>query len=183
MGSATLGGVAFEQGGASARRTRGATAAVFGQGLAHLLLALPGCALYLIVLPRVYGFSYSEHVLDLLILAIPFILAVSFLGQFVGMAFRRRETAVLLLVAVSLPIFFLVGVAWPPEAIPRILLIASAALPSTAGIEALVRVNQMGASFTDVFRDWARLWALVAVYAALAIAAGRLAGRERAHAH
>ena len=84
MGSATLGGVAFEQGGARARRRRGTVAAVLGQGLAHLLLALPGFALFLVVLPRVYGFSASDRVLDLLVLAIPFILSVSFLGQFVG---------------------------------------------------------------------------------------------------
>jgi ABC-2 type transport system permease protein len=178
MGSATLGGVAFEQGGRGARRRRGAVAAVIGQGLAHLLLALPGCALYLVVLPRIYGFSYSGRVLDLMVVVIPFILAVSFLGQLLGMAFRRRETAVLLLVAISLPVFFLVGVAWPPEAIPRFLRIASVALPSTSGIDALVRVNQMGASFMDVFRDWTRLWALVGVYAVLAVAAAHVAGRE-----
>ena len=181
MGAATLGGVAFEQGGAGARRRRSGIAAVFGQGLAHLLLALPGYALYLIVLPRVYGFSYSERVLDLLVIAIPFILSVSFLGQLIGVAFKHRETAVLLLVAVSLPIFFLVGVAWPPEAIPRLLRIAAMSLPSTSGIEALVRVNQMGASFMDVFRDWTQLWALAGVYAVLAIAAGHFAGRERRH--
>ena len=55
---------------------------------------------------------------DLLALLLPFILSVSFLGQFVGTWFKRRETAVLLFIAISLPLFFLVGVAWPVEAIP-----------------------------------------------------------------
>ena len=178
LGSATLGGVAFEQGGYGGRRRRGSMAAVIGQALAHLLLTLPGCALYLVVLPRVYGFSSSARVLDILVLTIPFILSASFLGQFISLGFRRRETAVLLMIAVSLPIFFLVGVAWPPEAIPRILQIASVALPSTSGIDGLVRVNQMGASFADVFRDWARLWILAGVYAVLAIAAARLGRGE-----
>ncbi|MCW6507736.1 ABC transporter permease [Lichenifustis flavocetrariae] len=180
MGVATLGGVSFEQGGATARRRRSSAAAVIGQALAHLLLALPGCALYLIVLPRIYGFSYSERVLDILVLVIPYILAISFMGQLVGSLFKRRETAVLLLIAVSLPIFFLVGVAWPPEAIPRVLRVLSMIFPSTLGIDGLVRVNQMGASFGDVFRDWARLWVLVGIYAVLAIAVGRLASREEA---
>ncbi|HEX4767073.1 MAG TPA: ABC transporter permease [Lichenihabitans sp.] len=182
MGSATLGGVAFEQGGARARRRRGTATAVMGQALAHLLLALPGCALYLVVLPRLYGFSYSERVLDLLVLLIPYILGISFLGQLIGAVFRRRETAVVLLVAVSLPIFFLVGVAWPPEAIPPVLRIASMALPSTSGIDGLVRVNQMGASFMDVSRDWTRLWILAGAYAVLAVAMARLASREE-HGH
>ncbi|GAU85644.1 ABC transporter permease [Bosea sp. BIWAKO-01] len=180
MGAATLGGVAFERGGHGARRNRAAVTAVLGQGLAHLLLALPGFALYLIVLPRLYGFSASDRVLDLLVLAIPFILSVSFLGQFVGSWFEHRETAVLLLIAISLPLFFLVGVAWPPEAIPPLLRSASFALPSTSGIDALVRANQMGAAFVDVFRDWVRLWSLAGLYAVLAILGVRLSGRREA---
>jgi ABC-2 type transport system permease protein len=182
MGSATLGGVAFEQGGHGARRRRGAATAVIGQGLAHLMLALPGFALYLIVLPRFYGFSAEGRVLDLLALAIPFILAVSFFGQFVGTWFKRRETAVLLLIAISLPLFFLVGVAWPPEAIPRPLRLLSVIFPSTSGIDGIVRVNQMGASIGDVATDWARLWILAFVYAALAIFAARLTTRRASDA-
>lgn len=174
MGSATLGGVAFEQGGHEARRRRGTVSAVIGQSLAHLLLALPGYALFLIVLSRVYGFSASDHVLDLIVLAIPYILSVSLLGQFVGSWFKRRETAVLLLIAISLPIFFLVGVAWPLEAIPPMLRTASFILPSTFGIDGLVRVNQMGATLTDVSKDWMWLWVLTGVYAVLAIASARV---------
>jgi ABC-2 type transport system permease protein len=180
MGSATLGGVAFEQGGHGARRRRGAIAAVVGQALAHLLLVLPGFALYLIVLPRMYGFSASNRALDLLALAVPFILSISFLGQFVGSWFKRRETAVLLLIAISLPLFFLVGVAWPQEAIPPILRAVSVVFPSTSGIDGLVRINQMGATVADVSKDWTRLWVLTGLYAILAIAAARFstAGRQ-----
>src|SRR5262249_41278858 len=76
MGSATLGGVSFEQGGPVARRRRGGFAAVLGQALAHLLLALPGAALFLVVLPRVYGFSATVRIGDLLAFLLPFILSV-----------------------------------------------------------------------------------------------------------
>lgn len=178
MGAATVGGLAYEQGGAAARRQRGSATAVLGQALAHLLLALPGFALYLIVLPRLYGFSTEGRLSDMLALAIPFILAVSFLGQFAGAWFSRRETALLLIIAFSLPLFFLVGVAWPPEAIPELLRRASLVIPSTSGIDGLVRLNQMGASLADVIQDWRRLWILAAVYAALAILATRLMTRE-----
>jgi ABC-2 type transport system permease protein len=175
MGTATLGGLAFEQGGHGGRRRRGTVAAVIGQGLAHLLLALPGFALYLVILPRFYGFSTNGRVLDIFILAIPFILSVSFLGQFVSTWFRRRETAVILLIAISLPLFFLAGVAWPPEAIPETLRILSAGFPSSSGIDGLVRINQMGATLADVAKDWTRLWILTGVYALLAIVAARIA--------
>jgi ABC-2 type transport system permease protein len=170
MGAASLGGLAFEQGGPSARRSRGRPTAVLGQALAHLLLVLPGFALYLIVLPRIYGFSTNGRFLDMLAIAIPFILSVSFLGQFGGCWFKRRETAVLLFIAISLPLFFQVGVAWPVEAIPDAVRIASQILPSTSAIDGLVRINQMGASLADVKSNWQSLWTLAIVYAALAMA-------------
>lgn len=175
IGAATVGGVSFADGGTSARRRRSGVRAIIGQGLAHLALAFPGAILYLVVLPRLYGFAASPRLLDLATVLIPFLLAVSFLGQFLGAFFRQRETAVLLIIAVSLPLFFLVGVAWPIEAVPEILRRASGVFPSTFGIDGLVRVNQMGASLHDVAADWRALWILALVYAALAVAVGRLA--------
>jgi len=174
MGAATVGGVTYQRGGADARRRRSTPSANLGQALAHLALALPGFALYLVVLPRIYGFSASDQVLNLLVFAIPFILSVSFLGQFLGAMFRRRESALLLIIALSLPLFFMVGVAWPLEAIPEALRRLSEVFPSTAGIDGLVRLNQMDASFADIFHDWRRLWVLAAIYATLAVVAGSL---------
>ena len=164
MGVATLG----------AARRRASAAAVLGQGLAHLLLALPGAALFLIVLPRLYGFSATAHLGDLLAMLLPFILSVSFLGQFVSTWFRHKETAVLLFIATSLPLFFLVGVAWPVEAIPPLLHAVSFIFPSTSAIDGLVRINQMDATLADASADWVRLWILTALYLALAIAARKL---------
>jgi ABC-2 type transport system permease protein len=178
MGSAMVGGITFEAGGMEARRRRGRVKAVVGQALAHLCLAMPGLALYLIVLPRVYGFSTLGHLLDLFLLSVPFVLSVSFLGQFVGSWFRRRETAVLLFIATSLPLFFLVGVSWPLEAIPSQLRAASQVFPSTSAIDGLVRINQMGARLHDVSKDWLTLWALTGIYGLLAILAAHMSVRK-----
>lgn len=180
MGCATLGGVAYEQSGRRGRRSRAGARAIMGQALTHLILSLPGLALYLIILPRLYGFSTLGRLADLFLIAVPFILSVSLLAQFFGSWFKRRETAVLLFIAVSLPLFFMVGVSWPIEAIPPALRAASRAVPSTSAIDALVRVNQMGATLRDVSRDWIFLWGLVGAYGALAIAASYLASREPA---
>ena len=132
---------------------RGARA-VFGQALAHLCFALPGLALYLIVLPRVYGFSTLGRLEDLILMAVPFVLSVSFLAQFVSAWFTRRETAILIFIAVSLPLFFQVGVSWPVEALPDFIRAASRIIPSTSAIDGFVRINQMGASILEVRRDW-----------------------------
>gem|GEM_PF-6913136 len=108
-------------------------------------------------------------------LAVPFILSLSFLGQFVGAWFQRRETAVLLLIAFSMPLFFMVGVSWPLEAAPEVLRIFSGIFPSTAGIDGLVRLNQMGATLADVSKDWRHLWLLAGVYFGLIVLSARLA--------
>ena len=162
FGVASLGGAVYALGGPMNRRLRSGARAVFGQALAHLCFALPGLALYLIVLPRVYGFSTLGRLEDLILMALPFVLSVSFLAQFVSAWFRRRETAILLFIAVSLPLFFQVGVSWPVEALPDFIRAASRIFPSTSAIDGFVRINQMGASILEVRRDWTALWILTA---------------------
>ena len=56
-------------------------------------------------------------------------------------------------------------------------------LPSVNAIDAFVRVNQMGASLTEVRPDWLRLWALALLYFAIAVALSQLrAARVANHA-
>jgi ABC-2 type transport system permease protein len=181
MAIAMLGGSAFQAGGSEARRRRGRARAIVGQALAHLVLALPGFALFLIVLPRVYGFSTLGSVRDLCLMVIPFVLAVSFLAQLIGSFFKRGESAVILFIATSLPLFFLVGVSWPADAIPTTLRNLSRLFPSTSAIDGLVRINQMGATLNDVSTDWLSLWALACVYGALAVVAGFVRNRRTGH--
>ncbi|MBV9976179.1 MAG: ABC transporter permease, partial [Hyphomicrobiales bacterium] len=126
----------------------------------------------------IYGFSTLGRLFDLFLMALPFLLAVSFLAQFISLWFKRRETAVVLFIAASLPLFFMVGVSWPVEAIPDFVREASRAFPSTAAIDGLVRINQMGASLHDVFRDWISLWALTGIYGFLAVAGAYLMERR-----
>ena len=179
LGVASLGGAVYALGGPVNRRLRSGARAVFGQGLAHLVFAVPGLALYLIILPRVYGFSTLGRLPDLILMAVPFVLSVSFLAQFVSAWFTRRETAILLFIAVSLPLFFQVGVSWPVEALPDFIRAASRVFPSTSAIDGFVRINQMGASILEVRRDWTSLWVLTVVYGLLAAVATNVVSHER----
>ena len=132
-------------------------------------------ALYLVVLPHFYGFSTLGSVAALILVAIPFILSVSFLGQLVGSMVTRRETGVLVFLAAGMPLFFQVGVSWPREAIPAALQDLDRIFPSTSAIDALVRVNQMGADLQDVHRDWLVLWSLAALFLMFTLAVQRFA--------
>ena len=174
MGAAMLGGVAFERGGLTARHARASAWAILGQGLAHGTPYVPAMLLYFVVMPRVYGFSTLGGFWALAALSVPFILATSFLGQALGLLFRHRETAVLLVLASSLPQFFLVGVSWPAEALPGLLRQTRELLPSVNAIDGIVRVNQMGASMAEVRPDWLRLWVLTLLYFAAAMAISQL---------
>ncbi|HKM63867.1 MAG TPA: ABC transporter permease, partial [Acidisphaera sp.] len=180
MGAATLGGAAFERHGPASRQVR--ASAILGHALAHWTIYVPAMLLYFVVMPRIYGFSHLGSVWALAALSVPFILSTSFLGQALGLVFRHRETAVLLVIASSLPQFFLVGVSWPAEALPGFLQQARVLLPSVDAIDAFVRVNQMGARLSEVRPDFLRLWALVLLYFVIAAVLAQLRGvREAGH--
>ncbi len=172
MAAATLTALGFEQRQGAARIAPG-PGRVLGRALAHLTIYLAPLALFLVVLPRVYGFSTLGRVGDLALFAVPFLLATSCMGQAAGSFFRHRETAVLAFVATTLPQFFLVGVSWPREMIPPALDLLRRVFPSDSAIDGLVRIGQMGARLAEVRDDWLYLWLLAATYFVLAVAASR----------
>src|ERR1700726_2089333 len=149
IGAAMLTGTALAKGG-------GALAGVFGRGIAHLTIYLPALALYLIVLPRIYGFSTLGHLPQLFPLARGFLLSTRFMGQAAAAWFTRPENATILLLATSLPQFFMAGFAWPREAIPDVALAFGRIFPADTAIDGLVRINQLGASIWEVAPDWLR---------------------------
>jgi ABC-2 type transport system permease protein len=175
IGAAMLTGTALAKGG-------GAFAGVLGRGIAHLTIYLPALALYLIVLPRIYGFSTLGHLPQLFALAAVFLLATSFMGQAVGAWFTRPENATILLLATSLPQFFMAGFAWPREAIPDAAIAFGRIFPADSAIDGLVRINQLGASIWEVAHDWFGLWCLALAYFALAVISAFAVKRGQGHA-
>ncbi len=175
IGAAMLTGAALAAGG-------GAFAGVLGRGVAHLTIYLPALALYVIVLPRIYGFSTLGHLPQILALASVFLLATSFLGQAVGAWFTRPENATILLLATSLPQFFMAGFAWPREAIPDVALAFGRVFPADSAIDGLVRINQLGAGIWEVAHDWRVLWCLALAYFTLAVVSAFAVKRGQAHA-
>jgi ABC-2 type transport system permease protein len=174
IGAAMLTGTALAAGG-------GAFAGVLGRGVAHLTIYLPALALYVIVLPRIYGFSTLGHLPQILALASVFLLATSFMGQAVGAWFTRPENATILLLATSLPQFFMAGFAWPREAIPDAALAFGRLFPADSAIDGLVRINQLGASIWEVAHDWLALWCLALGYFALAVISAFVVKRGQRH--
>jgi ABC-2 type transport system permease protein len=168
--------------GAIAEQAGGTVAGVLGRGVAHLTIYLPALALYLIVLPRVYGFSTLGSLGQSFALASLFLLATSFLGQAIGAWFTKPENATLVLIATSLPQFFTMGFAWPREAVPPVASALGRVFPADFAIDGIVRINQLGANIWEIVHDWSGLWSLVLIYFVLAVVSAFAVKRRQLHA-
>lgn len=154
------------------RRARGSGHAllrVLGRAAAWALVYSVLLPLYLIVLPAFYGLPNLGTPAAILILGLPFVLATGFLAQCIAAIFRRGEVVQVVMLAVGLPFFFLSGFAWPVEAIPAHLNLLAQFIPSTAAIDGVVRVSQMGATLSDIGHRLWQLWGLVALFAGAAL--------------
>ncbi|MGK5027539.1 ABC transporter permease [Janthinobacterium sp. RB2R34] len=103
----------------------------------------------------------------LLLLLVLFSLTVAAFGMLLAMQFRTRERGTQLMIATSMPVLFLAGLTWPVSSMPAPLQALRWLLPSTAGIQGFVALNQMGASMHDIRHEVAGLSALFIVCAAL----------------
>jgi ABC-2 type transport system permease protein len=135
-----------------------------GKAAAYLSLYLGHAAYYLVICPRIYGFRQQGDAVSLLIFVIPFLLAVIFLGLAIANMSPDREVPMMVVVFSSLPLLFLSGFSWPPEAFPSWVRALSWFVPTTAGIDGLLRINQMGAGWRHVAGDLLVLCGLACLY-------------------
>jgi ABC-2 type transport system permease protein len=180
IGIGLLGGTAAEQApprGAPVPGRVRPLARVLGRALFYLVLYGAWSVLMFTVVYRVFDFPGRSRAVDLAGFALPFLLACIFLALAAASLFRRRETAMQVLLFTSLPSVFLAGFAWPVEALPRWLRAASLLLPSTTGIAGFLRLTEMGAPLRHVLFEWRWLWGLAAAYLVLAWLAERRAAR------
>ena len=89
-------------------------------------------------------------------------------GLLVGSFFRTRERAFQYIVATSIPLFFLANLSWPAVMTPQPLVWLAQLLPTTSGINLMVRLNQMDARLTDVSHELITLTLLLLLYGSLA---------------
>ncbi|SFP30100.1 ABC transporter permease [Variovorax sp. 770b2] len=85
-----------------------------------------------------------------LVLLFFYVPAICTVGLLLGCWFRDRERALQVLLFTALPMAFVSGFSWPVEALPGPLQVLRWVFPSTAGIQASLRLNQMGAPLHDV---------------------------------
>ncbi|MCD9026798.1 ABC transporter permease [Luteimonas sp. BDR2-5] len=97
-----------------------------------------------------------------------YVAAILTFGLFLGSFFSRREHAFQFVIGTSIVLFSLSNLTWPLTSTPPALAALAKLLPTTPGVNALVKVNQMGASVSETLPQIVNLSVLVALYACLA---------------
>jgi ABC-2 type transport system permease protein len=183
IGIGLLAGTTRERGGAAGgagRAGRGETLAGLAGRVGAYLSLYAIHALYVFGLVyRLLGLPLRGSALVLAAYLLPFLLAVILLGLTVARAFRTREAAIQTLLFTSLPAVFLAGFSWPFESIPGPLRAIASLLPSTLGVDGILRITQLGAGLGDVVRSWAWMWVLVLIFGVLAYSGERRAAARK----
>ena len=170
MGVALLGTLRDSDSSAPATRggRPGPATVLLGKLLAYLAIEAIILPFYLIVLPYFYGVPRLGGVVPMLIFAVPFVLSVAGLGFVVAGILRTPVRVSLFLAALGLPLFMVAGFAWPGEAIPPVIRMASYLVPSTSAIDGFVKLSQLGAPLSFVKPELLTLVALAIFYNAIA---------------
>ncbi|MER3384088.1 ABC transporter permease [Pectobacterium aroidearum] len=146
------------------------TAVVGGTYLLSLLYMLGFCL-------DAYGIAREASMSQLLLFTLPFLLSTLWLGVVLGAAFTRKDLPSQAVLLSSIPIVFLSGFIWPVEMIPAPLNWLAQWIPAVFTIQGILRLNQMGADFSQIDAFWWHLWMLAALYGLLAW--GMLGHRQR----
>ncbi|WP_394154436.1 ABC transporter permease [Vibrio maritimus] len=115
-----------------------------------------------------YGISTLANPFEILTLMLPFFLTSCFIGIFLGALTPRRELVTVVVLISSMPLIFSAGFIWPTEMLPAPMQWFAAAFPTQAAISGFLKLNQMGADWTQIRSDWTQLWVLTVVWGALA---------------
>ena len=157
MGGALLVGTWREQGVAQASVT---------QWLARLLaLCVPGWLSGLFYFGWIFiwqDYPHGGNPWGALLLLGCFVPAVAGCASLLGWWLANRERALQVVLFTSIPLAFMGGFTWPVEALPDALQWLRWLSPSTAGIQASLRLNQMGAPLAAAAQPmlWLALMAL-----------------------
>ena len=147
-----------------AQRTAGGYA---GMLLAFASVAFLNCCYFFGFVFWFQDYPRGGNFGGLLLLLVLFSLAEAAFGMLLAMLFRTRERGTQLMIATSMPILFLAGLTWPVSSMPVLLQGLRWLLPSTAGIQGFVALNQLGASVHDIRHEVAGLLGLLLVCVAL----------------
>ena len=138
---------------------------ILGRSLCYVLIYVPICIFELWFIPRWFHLPQLGNLYTILPFLLPFVLAVVFLGMTIGNFFvREKISPMLCFVFFSIALFFVSGMVWPQESMPRFWYLFSLLFPSTPGVQGYVKIASMGANLSEVRAEYMTLWFQAALY-------------------
>lgn len=152
---------------------------VVGRMIAYLMIEAVIVPFYFVVLPHLYGLPRLGSISTILLLSIPFVIAVAGLGLTIGALIHNSLAVQLAMGTLGMPLFFLAGFSWPMQLMPPVIYECAKVIPSTTAIDAFVRVSQLGAGWAEIAPEVQTLIWLAAGFFVLAV----LTNAERHYTH
>lgn len=156
-----------------------AGATIVGRTLCHWIIYIVPTVYVLHFVPMFFSFPQNGHMLHIVAMALPFLLASSLMGQCLQVFASDRESVFLTVVFTSIPFVFFTGISWPRYATGPLWTALGNCVPSTWASEAYVLMQSDGATLGQTIHHYAMLWVLVAVYFVLAYCLERWVTRPR----
>ena len=137
---------------------------VLGKGLSYFLVYTLVSFYVLCIVPWLFNLNQIGQSSSLILFIAPYLAACIFFAMTASIAIRNRETCMLIFVFTSVPLLFISGISWPASAIPPFWKYFSYLFPSTFGINGFVRINNMGATLSEVAFEYKALWLQAGFY-------------------
>lgn len=141
---------------------------LIGRALAYFLIYYALAAILLGFFPRLFDIPHIGSIWDVLLLMIPYLLAVIFFSLCVSVFIRNRESGLVLLISSSLIFLFMAGISWPKEMVPDAWWYLARCIPYTFGSHAFIHINSMGASLNTTSSEFIALCIQTVAYFVLA---------------
>ena len=146
------------------RHYNGTLRIVFGKGLCYYMIYSVISVYVLCIVPHIFKLNQIGMPRDLILFLLPYLASCIFFAMTVSIFIRNRETCMLIFVFTSVPLLFISGISWPGAAIPKFWELISYLFPSTFGINGFVRINNMGATLSEVEMEYKALWIQAGFY-------------------
>lgn len=170
MGAGILGGAQNEQqknGISGYWQTAPPIKLLFARTLIFVMIYWFMCMYYFGFSFEFYSIPHQAKFEELNLLILPFLLATTQLGIFLGLILPRRELVTLLVLLSSMPLIFGAGFIWPVESIPTPITSVIQFVPVVPAMKMFLSLNQMGASFTNVLPQVTQMWWCVLIFTTL----------------
>lgn len=143
-------------------------ASLIGKALAYLVIYTLPVLFTLYIIPLIFHFPINGNLLEILFMAVPFLLASAFFGLVMRVFVNNREGVFLVLAFTSLIFVFLAGVSWPRYLMSPYWIAIGDMIPGYWGATAFVRMQVAGASLSQIGSIYWTMWILAAVWFVIA---------------